>query len=251
MMMAMMQMAVIGPCRVEDEDQQTDRQTGNVVPSPTWRLIHRLQLPQAPPWGFIIYRTTYTPESYRQFPQIVELTNLYIKREIRQEYAYFKETFAGPPEELKTGYQLICANHRPTIIEDRTQLDGISLHGVRSHFESWIDDRASGRGRENWNWGHPTQRHVCLVVDEEVCQVLGKAGARAIGEGTHAGRYLDKWWVKAVEAWPEIDEWEREATGFDGAMKASVFSLWGLCGLMDDPYPMWMMRRDGNGVYTG
>jgi hypothetical protein len=57
--------------------------------------------------------------------------------------------------------------------------------------------------------------------------------------------------VKAVGSWPEIDEWEREATGFDGTMKASVLVLWRLWGNMADEYPMWMLRRDKNGLYTG
>ncbi|GFF59710.1 hypothetical protein IFM46972_11455 [Aspergillus udagawae] len=220
-----------------------------MIPTPTQHLIDWLRLPKAPSWGFVIYRTTYSPQSYRQFPQIIELTNSLIKREILHEYATSKDSYAGPPEELKNGYQLICAKHRPIIIEDRTQLNGISLHGVRSHFESWIDDYASGRGRENYNWGYSTQRHVCLVVDEEVCQALENADTKLIREG--AGEYLRKWWVKAVEPWPEIDEWEREATGFDGTMKVSVFSLFFLWTDMEDPYPMWMMRRDANGLYTG
>ncbi|PKX96923.1 uncharacterized protein P174DRAFT_438728 [Aspergillus novofumigatus IBT 16806] len=181
-----------------------------MVPTPSKRLINRLRLPKAPSWGFVIYRTTYSPQSYRQFPRIIELTNSCIKREILEEYA--------------------CAKHHPIIIEDRTRLNGISLHGVRSHYESWIDDYAGGRGRENYNWGYSTQRHVCLVVDEE---------------------YYKKWWVKAVEPWPEIDEVEREATGFDGTMKVSVFSLFCLWTAMYDPYPMWMLRRDANGLYTG
>jgi hypothetical protein len=86
---------------------------------------------------------------------------------------------------------------------------------------------------------------------EEVCQALENADTELLREGVGVGTYLDKWWVKAVEPWPEIDEWEREATGFDGIMKVSVFSLFELWTLMDDPYPMWMMRRDVNGLYTG
>ncbi|GFF82686.1 hypothetical protein IFM61392_07917 [Aspergillus lentulus] len=168
-----------------------------MIPTPTQHLIDRLRLPKAPSWGFVIYRTTYSPQSYHQFPRIIELTNSLIKREILHEYAMSKDSYAGPPEELKNGYQLICAKHRPIIIEDRTQLNGISLHGVRSHFESWIDDYASGRGRENYNWGYSTQRHVCLVVNEEVCQALENADTKLIREG--AGEYLRKWWVKAVE----------------------------------------------------
>ncbi|GIC94626.1 uncharacterized protein Aud_001955 [Aspergillus udagawae] len=131
----------------------------------------------------------------------------------------------------------------------------IPLHSVRSHFETWIDDRASGRGREKQDWGHPTQRHVCLVVDEEVCQVLAKADAKPFWEGSeeekNSWQYLDEWWLKAVEPWPEIDELEREHTGFDGTMKASVLALWRLWGHMDNPYPMWMLRRDKDGLYTG
>ncbi|KAF7115479.1 hypothetical protein CNMCM5793_002437 [Aspergillus hiratsukae] len=214
-----------------------------------------LRLPQSPTWGFVIYRTTYTPQSYRQFPRIIELTNSCIRRDVLEEYASVKEYYLGPPEELKSGYQLICAKHRPIIIEDRNRLDGISLHSVRSHFESWIDDRASGRGREKPDWGLPTQRHVCLVVDEEVGRVLERANAKPFKEGTeeekNAWRYLNEWWVKAVEPWPEIDELEREHTGFDGTMKVSVLALWDLWSMMDDPYPMWMLRRDKNGLYTG
>ncbi|RLL97666.1 hypothetical protein CFD26_105614 [Aspergillus turcosus] len=226
-----------------------------MVPRPALRLIDELRRPQAPTWGFVIYRTTYTPQSYRQFPQIIELTNSCIKREIFKEYAAAIEEYPGPAEELKSGYELICSKHRPIIIEDRNRLNGISLHSVRSHFESWMDDRASGRGREDWQWGYPTQRRVCLVVDEEVCQVLEQADARPIRKGSEedrqSWRYLDKWWVKAVEAWPEIDEWEMEDTGFDGTMKASVLTLWRLWLHMDDPDPMWMLRRDKDGLYTG
>lgn len=166
-----------------------------MVPTTTWRLIHWLQLPLAPTWGFVIYHTTYTPQSYRQFPQIIELTNSCIKREIRAEYAIAKEHYPGPPEELKSGYELICSKHRPIIIEDPNRLNGVSLHSVRSHFESWIDYHTSGRGRENWQWGCPTQRRVCLVVDEEVCQVLEQADARPIRKGSEedrqSWRYVD------------------------------------------------------------
>jgi hypothetical protein len=154
----------------------------------------------------MIYRTTYSPQSYRQFPRIIELTNSCIKWEILEEYAWCKDYYARPPEELKNGYQLISAKHRPIIIEDCTWLNGILLHGVRSHYKSWIDDYASSRGRENYNWGYSTQRHVCLVVDKEVCQALGNADKRLIREA--AGEYYKKWWVKAVEPWLEIDEVE-------------------------------------------
>jgi hypothetical protein len=56
---------------------------------------------------------------------------------------------------------------------------------------------------------------------------------------------------KPLSLWPEIDEWEQEATGFDRTMKVSVFDLFRLWTHMDDPYPMWMMRKDANGLYTG
>ncbi|KAJ5356287.1 hypothetical protein N7517_010896 [Penicillium concentricum] len=143
-------------------------------------------------WGYVIYRTTYTPQSDTAFSQIVDLLNSYIKQELFSEYDSTPKSKLHSAE--PTPYHEIWAQHRPVIMADPVQFDEASIDSIRSHFESWVNSRE----RRN----HTT----CIVIDDESLQAFLDAQPTEKWEsnrGIHSIRYL-----KVLTAFPEIDEFD-------------------------------------------
>jgi hypothetical protein len=138
-------------------------------------------------WGFVIYRTTYTPYSNRRFPQLVNLFSACIRRELFEEHASDRFDVTGRPiPDCRAMYDLIWARHRPVIMDDPAKFEGMTLQAVRSHFEGWVVQRPPVLEEEEGDVGTlvevevdfshpPSQTHACLVFDEEVLRALTRA----------------------------------------------------------------------------
>ncbi|KXG47469.1 uncharacterized protein PGRI_013390 [Penicillium griseofulvum] len=145
-------------------------------------------------WGYVIYRTTYTPESDTAFPQIINLLNTYIKQELYSEYASTPKSQLHNAE--PTPYHEIWAQHLPVIMTDQTQFNEASIDSIRAHFESWVNTQEK-------------QNHTtCIVIDEESLQAF--LDAQTPNEksepnmlGIHSMRY-----IKVITAFPEVDEYD-------------------------------------------
>ncbi|KAL2789363.1 hypothetical protein BJX66DRAFT_307012 [Aspergillus keveii] len=216
-----------------------------MIPTPTWRLYSSLKKRPSATWGFAIYRTACSPHSHLQFPQVMELINSSIKKSAVEESLGCESVV----------YKTILSRYRPVIMDDPSEFAGLSLADVRSHFETYTEDR---KARGEWDG---ISRCACVVVDDEVLRVVTDAVAKARTtrvKAEEAGEVVDEprtrylngkaWWVKTVEAWPDLDETHDD---YDGSMNCSVFALWRLWQWASDPHPLASLMRDENGAYIG
>ncbi|KAJ6123596.1 hypothetical protein N7471_010913 [Penicillium samsonianum] len=112
-------------------------------------------------WGYVIYRTTYTPQSNTAFLRIIELLNSYIKHGLYSECVSSGNN--TPMNTDLTSYHEIWAQHR-SIIMNHPKFDGASLDSIRAHFRRLVDLQE--------DQGHSTQYRMCMVIDEESLQTL-------------------------------------------------------------------------------
>lgn len=73
-------------------------------------------------------------------------------------------------------YEGIWAQHSLTIIENATQLDGVSIDSIRARFEEWVD--AQGQ-HDKFN-----KYRMCIVIDEECLQTLLGISAEVLEQET-------------------------------------------------------------------
>ncbi|KAI9370014.1 hypothetical protein BJX61DRAFT_545010 [Aspergillus egyptiacus] len=99
------------------------------------------------PWGYIIYRTVYTPESDELWPAVMAKFTGWMHRQIDAECDY---TDARIPEKL------VHESYKDVVIEDKQQFDGASIDQIRHHF-------ITSNGIE---WHNINARlQACLVID--------------------------------------------------------------------------------------
>lgn len=165
--------------------------------------------------GYVIYRTTYTPESASAFPRIMEVLESYIKAEIDRELESSRRKIENPD---LTPNNEVSARYVPVIMDDPC-FDGASIDSVRAHFESWVEGRNK---RDRWN-----MYRMCMVIDDEVFQLL-KDMPYTEESDLDA---LDKWYVKLVEPWADIPNGPPD---YEGWIKWSIFLLYRFWDLMDD-----------------
>ncbi|KAL2789361.1 hypothetical protein BJX66DRAFT_307010 [Aspergillus keveii] len=192
---------------------------------PLVRLAHKVERSKVP-WGFVIYRTTYTTFSDTHFAEIVQLLTGLAKYSVRK----WKDLNPNDPAKLsaKTALQ---ETYEPIIMDNKSEFDGMTLDAIRAHHQAWIEQPVGERPITN-EW-------CCLLVNEEVVQTLAGADPAALIATQHTVEDYDNHWVKAVESDPE-DEDDK------GWMKCSVFALWNLWIDMDGHRPM----RSYEALYT-
>lgn len=192
-------------------------------------------------WGYVIYRTTYTPLSDARFPGIVELLNAGMKHTLFLEYEY---STVGHEDRPRAPFDSIWAHHRQVIMDDRALFEGKSFDSLRLHFNGWVREQGKSPGALP---GYA----LFLVVDEESLQSLSTApSVHQVGQNAFDFLRRHKWWVKAVEACPDEEELDQD---FHGWMKCSIFDQWTLWGDMDDNSPMSEvsgMRDKDSGVFS-
>ncbi|KAK2750072.1 hypothetical protein FQN57_004564 [Myotisia sp. PD_48] len=131
-------------------------------------------------WGFVVYRTVYTPESNTLFPRVLEILNDYLRSKVFKEVDEFIEKWdlerwgLGPDPTVN---EELMKCHKMIVHDDQAKFDGLSLDDVRTHFEEWVtglppprtrkDDEDSEGMRDVW----PRYR-TCLVIDDEILNIL-------------------------------------------------------------------------------
>ncbi|KAL5364458.1 hypothetical protein BJX96DRAFT_157391 [Aspergillus floccosus] len=172
-------------------------------------------------WGWVVYRTTYKSDA--MFQRAIDIISSWIKRAV---YRDLYDTY-GVPNPDPTPNNQLWARHRLTIIEDSPVLDGASLDVVRSHFESWVEQKDR---RDRWN-----KYRVCMVIDEETLELLvnkvplAEAHAEMHGEG--CVEHLSEWYVKVLEPFPDFEDQNED---YEGWMNCSVYALVYLWDGLDD-----------------
>lgn len=109
------------------------------------------------PWGFIIYRTVYTPESDQVWSACLDKIEESVRRGID---VHGKEYADQTPERiLKETFQNV-------ILEDRERWDGASLEQIRADFITHLESIGSYVGQEN------ARSTACLFIDETCLQSI-------------------------------------------------------------------------------
>ncbi|KAF3388503.1 hypothetical protein F1880_003869 [Penicillium rolfsii] len=184
-------------------------------PDSTWELFHHLKTHLS--WGYVIYRTTYTPESEPHFSAVIKYLEACIKEEFFEESAKYASNGGDPAI-----YEGIWAQHSSTVIEDAAQFNRASIDAIRAHFEAWVD--AQGQ-RDKFN-----KYRMCIVIDEECLQTLLSASVETLDQEAELAQGDTVRYVKVVEAWPNLADFEP----FPGWMKCWPLALWDLWTMMCD-----------------
>ncbi|KAK1752212.1 hypothetical protein QBC47DRAFT_416688 [Echria macrotheca] len=173
----------------------TTSSSANTPPSPqsaTKNILDTLHHFGHSKWGFVIYRTTYTPASDTAWARFTQLVTAQSNAEMSDPQV--------PAE--------VAAACEWTFVSDPETLDGASRDDLRRRFRAWaadaeISENPGGVARDRY--GFRAQRYVYFVlVDEEVL--------RSIGDGDGGGG-LEGGWVKFVrceEGEEEVGETEGE-----------------------------------------
>ncbi|KAL4867512.1 hypothetical protein BDV12DRAFT_171324 [Aspergillus spectabilis] len=163
------------------------------LPMATKNLLDFLRGTPGMTWGFVIYRTTYTPQSNLQFPKLLDIFQANIQRRISTELE--PSSYIG---HSRADNELLMARYRPVVM-DNPKFNKLSIPEVRSHFEAWVglpDQVMDDDIRPD------EQKSACLVIDEEVMEVL--ADAKPYRREDYPVSVI-RHWVKAVEAYPDDD----------------------------------------------
>ncbi|CBF89258.1 predicted protein [Aspergillus nidulans FGSC A4] len=140
-------------------------------------------------------------------------------------------------------YEMLWNRYQPTIMDNQQKFNSLPLSSVRSHFEEWAEQQDINRVLSS-------QRRACLVIDDEVIDALADARpwiAGGMDDVLDFHQNSLRWWVKVVEAWPDLEETYDD---YDGSMKASIFALWRLWKDIKDPEPTMasLPRNEENGA---
>lgn len=122
-------------------------------------------------WGFVIFRTVYTPESDRIFASVLGKIENYVRTGLVDENLYYeKERHLAECERL---VDIIMARFQNTIFEDKGLFDGATAKDLAPHFRLWLADieratRSNG-GLQCFGYNN------FIVIDEKGLQAIEKA----------------------------------------------------------------------------
>lgn len=136
------------------------------------------RLPCYFPWGYIIYRTVYTPESEELWPIVMKRMAHQLHRGIECELDYPRELHGDEsrPE------QLIKESHKDVIISDPSRWDGASIEQVRGLFAVYL------RKIKQEDYSEESRFASCLVVDERSLKSIAEDDRNGF-VGVVDGRY--------------------------------------------------------------
>ncbi|KAJ6031850.1 hypothetical protein N7540_002582 [Penicillium herquei] len=152
------------------------------------------------PWGFIIYQTTYTPESEKFWPLVMERLTHELKDGIDCESKRYPNDTR--PEEL------VKESHKDVIISDLSRWNGSSIEKVREHFAEYLRKIKQEGSSEEARFAS------CLVIDERSLQSIIAEDDSNRFIGVVDGRYNPE----TKYDWP----------GYRGYMRVHLSALWPL-----------------------
>lgn len=120
---------------------------------PSVQLIEKLKWP----WGFIIYRTVYTPESDELWSACLDK----IEESVRLEIDIFGEEYTD-----NTPERILKETFKNVILEDRERWDSASVEQIRADFIAHLQSIGSSVGDDF------PRSTVCLVIDDACLQSI-------------------------------------------------------------------------------
>jgi hypothetical protein len=199
-------------------------------------------------WGFVLYRTVYTPESDILWPDITKKLDAYIHKSIWESNPKF-DAYELDPEPNRQA----CALLKNEIMDDKAKFDGATIEEIMNHYVDLM-------GYRDWNElpdfvapkispfckAHPhINRHMCLLIDQEVLEAVRDAPT-PLPKTDELVLY-----IKAVDSHfgPQWDEYPTEYTGWAFVNARSLWylhqDLGGDCLLGDRMHEGWGANFDG------
>lgn len=156
------------------------------------------------PWGYMIYRTVYTPQSDECWSAAMAKLDRYMHHSIDANAGKDGDPY---PE------RLIHESYRNVVLHDKDQFDGASIEQVREHFNQWRPDRCHFNGFGRYN--------MCLMVDEKALLSLVRSVEPGVKEFGDPPGYC-------ILTDPEYDGGSYCNPGYRGFMRVEVCCLWDL-----------------------
>ncbi|CAG8005795.1 unnamed protein product [Penicillium olsonii] len=168
----------------------------NAASRPSHQILTEF-FPYNLPWGFIIYRTVYTPESEELWPIVLERIAETLKGGAMSE-ARGNETRVE---------QLTFKSHKDVIISDPHRWDTASIPQIRSHFVEYL--------RKLNQTGCPDIPRLacCLVIDEKSLRSIIKDERRGF--------------LGVIDGWYNPEE-RYDSASYRGFMRVQLIGLWSL-----------------------
>ncbi|KAG9951319.1 hypothetical protein KCU85_g2781, partial [Aureobasidium melanogenum] len=118
-----------------------------------------------PAWGWVIYRTVYTPESDRLWPQAKKAINTYMAHSLLQTLI---------DSRAEKDYEGLLAVLENLWMDDASQFDQATFEDLRVHFATWLQTQDTDD--EEGDKLLPCVRfHTFLVIDETNLQSIAEA----------------------------------------------------------------------------
>lgn len=110
------------------------------------------------PWGYIIYRTVYTPESDELWPKAMDILDQIINSSIDETlHAQIRNKRPEDPEPNAEPGRLVKESRKDVIFSDKEHWDGAGVEQIRQHFREYL------RASKGTSYG---RFKGCLVIDE-------------------------------------------------------------------------------------
>lgn len=164
---------------------------------------------QSWPWGFVIYRTVYTPESDAQWSAALDKFDRYIYDEVSAEVEKTRQPRDPYPAKL------VREGYRNVIFSDKDRFNGASIQQIREHFNQWKESH--GYERDVTNPSELSRFNMCLMVDEKALSSL----VASVAPGQQRGYCI------MVDPYYHDGELY-ESRGYKGFMFVELGSFWWL-----------------------
>lgn len=204
-------------------------------------------------WGFVVYRTVYTPESDAIWPAAIAKLEAYLFREIDRDLFWQSPSSWIWKEPINpTANAAVQSHMRNLYLSDQEQYDALGIDAVRERFieltQSW-DRKDDHDGSTGLKW------EFCLLIDEDVLRSLIDApepvAQNSVSDKEVAENKVgNPGYIKVIDRSFDTTEEpaSRDRNDYPGWMKASLDCLWMLYDIaemeLECPY-----RNDDTGEF--
>lgn len=158
------------------------------------------KLDQTGDWGWVIYRTVYSPQSDQHWEQVLRRLDELIR------FDFDDFNFAGDPGDCAVAWD----KYRNVIFQDRERFQGASLESLKQHFGEWAPTNQTYHSNHSYS---ATWRAFLVIDDAAVNTILSlpTASAKELRQnGGHRANYS----ITAVAQFEEQEYyWYDEDTG--------------------------------------
>ncbi|KAL1858471.1 hypothetical protein Plec18170_002670 [Paecilomyces lecythidis] len=183
-------------------------------------------------WGFVVYRTVYTPESDTIWPTAITKLEAYLFREIDRDLLWQPPSSWIWREPINPTANAAVKSHMQNLyLNDQKQYNGLNIDAVRERFieltRSWAREDGSDVSNDGLKW------EFCLIIDQDVLQSL--VDAPEVVDMVAGHQVGSPGYIKVIDRSFSTTENPnfRDRNDYTGWMKASLNCLWMLYDLAE------------------